>query len=84
MVCKEDRKCWLIVKSKTKTKSLDSSNSSQTLICSVCGKEFEPNDDTKYIISGGYTCNWKCFLNESKRRDSEKKEKNKKNKKINI
>lgn len=40
------------------------------LICSVCGKEFEANDDTRYIISGGYTCSWKCFLNESKRRDA--------------
>ena len=43
------------------------------LTCSVCGKEFQPNDDTKYIINGGYTCNWKCFLDEAKRKDEEKK-----------
>ena len=58
------------MKNKIKTKSLDLP---ETLICSVCGKEFEPNDDTKYIIAGGYPCSWKCFLNEAKRRDAEKK-----------
>lgn len=47
-----------------------------TLICPVCGKEFKPNDDTKYIINGGYTCSWKCFLDEAKRKDEEKKLKN--------
>ena len=40
------------------------------LICPVCQKEFEANDDTKYFISGGYTCSWKCFLKESKERDA--------------
>ena len=50
-------------------------NSQGFLTCSVCNKEFKPNDDTKYIISGGYTCSWKCFLNEAKRRDAEKAEK---------
>lgn len=34
-----------------------------TLVCSVCGKEFKVSDDTKYICKGGYTCTWKCFLN---------------------
>ena len=48
-------------------------NSQGLLTCSVCGEEFEPNDDTKYIISGGYTCSWKCFLNEVKRRQSDTK-----------
>ena len=47
-------------------------NSKGLLVCSVCGKEFEPNDDTKYIISDGYTCNWECFANEAKRQDAEK------------
>lgn len=44
-------------------------------VCSVCGKEFEANDDTRYIIAGGYTCSWKCFLNESKRRELERNNK---------
>lgn len=43
-----------------------------SLVCSVCGKEFKANDDTRYIIAGGYTCSWKCFLTESKKRDDEK------------
>ena len=42
------------------------------LTCSVCGKEFKPNDDTKYFISGGFTCSWQCFLIEAKKRDKEK------------
>lgn len=33
----------------------------QTLICPVCKKEFEVSDDTKYIVKGGYVCDWKCF-----------------------
>ena len=41
--------------------------------CSVCGKEFKTNDDTNYIISGGYTCSWKCFFNEYKKREAERK-----------
>lgn len=53
------------------------------LICSVCGESFKANDDTRYIIAGGYTCDWKCFLNEVKRREAEKKKelKDKNNKK---
>lgn len=46
-------------------------------VCPVCGKEFKADDDTRYIISGGYTCSWKCFLNEVKRRQSEKKKEDK-------
>lgn len=46
-------------------------NSQGLLTCPICGKEFEPNDDTKYIISGGYTCSWKCFWKEVKRREKE-------------
>lgn len=53
------------------------------LVCSVCGNEFKPNDETKYIINGGYTCSGKCFITESKRRNEEKvaAEKQKANKK---
>lgn len=43
-----------------------------SLICSVCGKEFKANDDTRYIIAGGYTCSWKCFLAEDKKRNANK------------
>ena len=43
------------------------------LICPVCGKEFKVGEDTHYIISGGYTCGWKCFLDEMKRREAEKR-----------
>lgn len=46
------------------------------LICPVCGKTFPVTEDTKYMILGGYACDWKCFLGEVKRRDAEKVEKN--------
>ena len=42
------------------------------LVCPVCGKEFEADDNTRYIINGGYTCSKKCFLTESKKRKDEK------------
>ena len=48
-----------------------------THTCPVCNKEFEANDDTRYIISGGYTCSWKCFLKEAKEREIEKKKEGK-------
>lgn len=44
----------------------------ERLICTVCGKEFKVNDDTRYIIDGGYTCGWKCFLTEAKKRELER------------
>ena len=47
------------------------------LTCSVCGKEFKANEDTRYIISGGYTCSWKCFLKEAKEREAKKKKEGK-------
>lgn len=47
-------------------------NSNGMLTCPVCGKEFKPNDDTKYIVVGGYTCSWKCFLTKIKKREEEK------------
>lgn len=43
------------------------------LTCPVCKKEFKPNDDTKYIAAGGYTCSWGCFLTRVKERENEKK-----------
>lgn len=56
------------------------------LTCSVCGKEFKANDDTRYIISGGYTCSPKCFFKEVKEKEAQKRKdredkNNKKNKK---
>ena len=53
----------------------------ELLTCPVCGTEFKPDDDTKYIICGGYTCSWKCFLKESKEREAKKKIEKKENKK---
>ena len=47
----------------------------ENLICPVCGKSFPPDDDTKYIASGGYTCSWDCFLTVVKRDESKRKEK---------
>lgn len=55
----------------------DITSTKELLTCPICGKKFKPNDDTKYIIAGGYTCSWKCFLDEVKRREAEKKEENK-------
>lgn len=46
------------------------------LICPVCNKAFETTEDTCYFISGGYACSWKCFLQEVKKRDLEKAERN--------
>lgn len=51
-----------------------------SFICPVCGKEFKANNDTRYIIKGGYTCSWKCFLTESKKRSDKKNTKEKKKK----
>ena len=51
------------------------------MICTVCGKEFEANDNTRHIINGGFTCSWGCFNNEAKRRAAIKKEENKEDKK---
>lgn len=47
-------------------------NIGEEIICPVCGAIFEVTEDTKYFISGDYVCDWKCFLDESKRRDAEK------------
>ena len=42
------------------------------LVCPVCGKEFTVTEDTKYIIKDAYTCDWKCFRTEVKRREMER------------
>lgn len=34
----------------------------EILDCPVCKKEYKVNSDTLYIINGGYTCSWNCFL----------------------
>ena len=62
-------------KSKSET---EDTNVQEKLICPVCGKEFPINDDTKYIVAGGYTCNWKCFLTDVRRMAAEKNNKNNK------
>lgn len=46
-----------------------------TVICPVCGKTFKVTVDSCCLIRGGYTCSWKCFLDEVKRREAAKKSK---------
>ena len=46
-------------------------NTQGFLTCPVCGKEFKPNEDTKYIAAGGYTCSWKRFLTRVKEKKNE-------------
>ena len=43
------------------------------LICPICHKQFIKNDETKYVIKGGYTCSWKCFLKRVKDTGKERK-----------
>ena len=43
------------------------------LTCPVCNKEFKPNDDTNYIVSGGFTCSSKCFFVEVRKKAEEKR-----------
>ena len=62
---------------KRKNESKSESNSDEKLICTICGEAFKPNDDTKYIARGGYTCSWDCFSNYVKKREKEKKEEKK-------
>ena len=49
----------------------------EVMQCSVCGKTFKANDDTKYIINGGYTGSWQCFLKCHYEREKLRKEKKK-------
>ena len=46
----------------------------EELKCPVCGKLFKVHDDAKYIINGGYTCGWQCFLNCHREKEKLKKE----------
>ncbi len=44
------------------------------LICPVCGKEFEADEDTMYIANGGYVCDWKkCFMKVAREKSEERK-----------
>jgi predicted RNA-binding Zn-ribbon protein involved in translation (DUF1610 family) len=45
----------------------------ETVVCPVCGKTFKVTADTCSFIAGEYTCSWKCFLDEVKRREAKKK-----------
>ena len=45
----------------------------EELFCPVCGALFKATEYTKYIMKGEYTCSWKCFYNEARSRDEEKK-----------
>lgn len=44
-------------------------------LCPVCDKTFNITEEHRYFISGGYPCSWKCFINEVKRRDTERQTK---------
>ena len=47
----------------------------EEVICPICGKKFKITVDTVSFIAGDCTCSWKCFLNEVKRKEAEKKTK---------
>ena len=44
-----------------------------SLICPVCNKKFQTTSETKFLIGGGFTCCWKCFLNYASKKKSDKK-----------
>ena len=44
------------------------------LVCPVCKKEFKITSETMYIALGGFTCSWKCFLDDVKSREVAPKE----------
>ena len=44
----------------------------ETLECPVCKKQYKVNSDTLYIIKGGYTCSWNCFLKVIKEKSQQK------------
>ena len=50
----------------------DLANIGDESICPVCGAIFTITEEHCYFISGGRSCNWKCFISEVKRRDEEK------------
>lgn len=50
----------------------------ESLVCPVCNQRFKATEDTRYLINGNYTCNWKCFFNyynEHEKVNEEKKRK---------
>lgn len=48
----------------------------EELICPVCGKHFKATEDTRCLINGNYTCDWKCFSDYyNKHANEEKKQK---------
>jgi hypothetical protein len=49
----------------------------EEIVCSVCSQQFKVHGDTKYIINGGYTCSWKCFLDCHREKEKQRKEKKK-------
>lgn len=42
------------------------------IYCSVCGKPFTLGPQHKYIINGGYSCSWECFLKASRPKEEVK------------
>lgn len=59
-------------------------NIGDEVTCPVCHKTFNLRIENRYIISGGYTCDWNCFIDEVKRRDMERTENGDKKKKRTI
>ena len=47
-------------------------NIGDEIICPVCGTVFRLKVEHRYIISGEYACNWNCFIDEVKRRDTDR------------
>ena len=45
----------------------------QSYVCPVCGNTFVATDEHKYVICGGFTCSWKCFLSATKNIEKNKK-----------
>lgn len=54
----------------------------EVLICPVCQKEFEPDENTKYLLGKNYTCDWKCFLNGVKEKKAAKEKEKRKEKEV--
>lgn len=46
----------------------------QSYVCPVCGKTFVVTDEHKYVICGGFTCSWKCFLSATKNIEKTRKD----------
>ena len=48
------------------------------LTCPVCNKKFTVDENTNYIVKGGYVCDWKCFKKRMKDTEAERKAKDNK------